>query len=119
MLACGGLLAWQGWVADAEPGVWAAVAATVVCWLSATIALVVSSLLAGTPQAFHGLLASILLRTMVPLAVAVFLQEKVPYLANAGVFGKIVVAYLVALTVESLLATWMVRPNLGPVAKAL
>ena len=110
-------LAWWGNAQYGLPGIVAALVAVLVCGLSAGVALIISGLLTGTPQALNGLLGSIMLRTFVPFALAVFLHMQVPYLADAGVFGMTVVAYLVALVTETLLTLWLIGPTRS-IAKA-
>ena len=78
-----------------------------VCWICSTAALVVSGLMANTPLAVQGQLVSILLRTALPLMAAIFLEQQVPMLAAAGIFGMMVPAYLVSLVTETLLAVWL------------
>lgn len=101
-----------------QPGIVAAVVAASVCWLCATAALVVAGRVAGTPNALNGQLASIGLRTVIPLIVAIALDGQVPYLAAAGFFGMMVPAYLVSLVAETLLSVWHAGPARS-VAKAL
>jgi hypothetical protein len=111
-----GLVAW-GYSRHGQPGVIAAVVAVLVCWLSATIALVLAGLLAGTPLSLQGQLASVFPRTLVPILFAIFFEMAVPPLAQAGIFGMMVPAYLVALTTETLLSIWLTGSP-GTVAKA-
>jgi hypothetical protein len=110
-------LGWWGFANFGGAGIVAALVAVLVCGLPAAAALVVSGLLTGTPQALNGLLGSILLRTFIPFALAVVLHLQVPYLAEAGVFGMTVVAYLVALVTETLLTLWLIGPTRS-IAKA-
>ena len=99
-------------------GMKAAAVAVAVCWLCATAALVVTSLLSDTPLKLHGMLASIFLRTMLPAFLGIVLQSQVSWLAQANVFGMLMVAFLVALVAETLLAVWIAGPT-RPVVKAL
>jgi hypothetical protein len=98
-------------------GVWAAVIAVGVCWVASTAALILSASLAGTAQALQGQLGSILLRTVLPLVSAIVLEKQVPWLAEAGIFGMMVPAYLVSLAAETLLSLWFAGPARS-VAKA-
>lgn len=100
------LAAW-GSSSHGQAGIWTAVIAVLVCWICSTAALIVSGLVANTPLAVQGQLASILLRTALPLMAAIFLEQQVPMLAAAGIFGMMVPAYLVSLVTETLLAVWL------------
>ena len=112
----GALVAW-GSSAHGTAGIWAAVIAVLVCWVCSTAALIVSGLVANTPLAIQGQLASIMLRTVLPLMAAIFLEQQVPMLAAAGIFGMMVPAYLVSLVTETALAVWLAG-GIRSVAKA-
>ncbi len=111
-------LGFWGHATHGEAGIAAAVLAVLVCWFSATAALVVAGRSAGTPNALNAQLASIGLRTVVPLVVAIGVEGQVPYIAQAGLFGMMVPAYLVSLVAETLLSIWHAGPTRS-VAKAL
>lgn len=110
------LAAW-GFSRHGQAGLWAAVVAALICWLSATAALILTALFVGTTQAFQSQLGGIMLRTMVPFALGLFIQQQSSYLAGAGFFGLLVLAYLVALATETLLCVWLIGPARS-VAKA-
>lgn len=103
------LAAW-GNASHGLPGVYAAGFATLVCWACSTAALLVAGRAAGTPGALNAQLASIGLRTVIPLVVAITVEGQVPYLAKAGLFGMMVPAYLVSLVAETLLSIWHAGP---------
>lgn len=107
LITLAALTAW-GSSSHGQAGIWAAVIATLVCWVCSTAALIVSGLVTNTPMALQGQLASIMLRTALPLMAAIFLEQQVPMLAAAGIFGMMVPAYLVSLVTETLLAVWLV-----------
>ncbi|MEX1097866.1 MAG: hypothetical protein WED34_17610 [Planctomycetales bacterium] len=90
-------------------GLLAAGIAAGVCLLSSMAALLVTNRFAGTPSAISGALGSILLRTIVPLGVTLFLVDASPVLAEAGLFGLTVVFYLLTLAGETLLAVRIVN----------
>ena len=93
-------------------GIAGATGATVaagVCYASAALALTVTAL-GSTPQnPVAGLLLGMAIRTGVPLAAAIFLSRREGMFAEGGVFGWIVLAYLVMLAVETLLAVRLDR----------
>ena len=89
-------------------GVEAAVVAAVVCWLSGGLAL--ASLMWWRRQnlPIQGALSAIGVRTFIPLGAGVFLSSRGGALAEAGVFGLIVVFYLVTLVVDTLISVKIV-----------
>jgi hypothetical protein len=105
----------HGW-----PGICAGAIAVGIVWTSAAGALAINVLLAGTPQAVNGQMGGILLKTMLPLAMGMLLQQNIPWLREANVFGMMVPAYLVSLVVVTILLVRLVgfvQP--GVKAKAL
>lgn len=116
LLTLAALAAW-GYSNHGLPGVWSALVAVVICWLSATAALVLAVMFAGSTQVLQAQLGGILLRTVVPLMLAIVLEQQVPFLSEAGLFGMMVPAYLVALATETLLSLWLIGPARS-VAKA-
>jgi hypothetical protein len=85
-------------------GAWAVGVALGVCWATGTAALAIIRLTRAAGRATHGLLLSMLVRMAVPMIVGAALDQRGGPLAAAGVFGWIVVYYLVMLAVESLLS---------------
>jgi hypothetical protein len=71
----------------------------------------------GTPNAVTATMGGILLQTMLPLGIGLFLNEQVPALAAAGVFGLMMPAFLVALATKTSLVLWLLAPY-RTVAKA-
>jgi hypothetical protein len=94
-------------------GVVATVLAAVVCWISAAAALVITVQTTGGPQAVTGLFLAIGMRTFPPLMVGVAGTIVGGRLADAGLFGLIVIFYLLALVVETCVAVKLVsaRPR--------
>ena len=88
----------DGWV-----GVIAAAVAAWVCWTAASLALTLVILLRGPRHGVAGVLGSMIIRMALPLAAGVFLSSQGGQLAEAGVFGMIVIFYLFTLVVE----TWL------------
>jgi hypothetical protein len=84
-------------------GIEAAAVAASVCWLSATMALVVTGWPRDPSQAVVGTLVAIPLRLVLPLAVGALLDLRGGSMAAAGVFGLVVVFYLVTLAAETTL----------------
>jgi hypothetical protein len=87
----------------------AAAIAAGVCGLGSTLALVLTALCRGPNGALYSLLFGMLFRMGLPLGVGVWLTKTSPDLADAGVFGAILVTYLVTLAVETVLVLPLVR----------
>lgn len=103
-----------GWVAFGRyglPGLISSIAAAVVCGLAGVAALAVTARFKNTPNAVSGLFLSIMLRTFVPLLAALILSSSSSLFAKGGVFGQIVVFYLLMLPVETYVAVRMVNSN--------
>ena len=90
-------------------GVLAAGVSGLVCWLASSAALFVTTYTAGAPHALHGTLFSIILRTAVPFLVSLILIQMSKPLADAGLFGMVLVNYLVVLAVETVLAVRVIQ----------
>jgi hypothetical protein len=93
-------------------GLQAAGVAAFTCWFSATAALLLAGSLRHTGHSVSGILGGTLLRTMIPLAVAAVTQATGSPLAEAGLFGYLVLFFLLTLTIETLLLVWLLRPDL-------
>lgn len=94
-------------------GVAAAVVAAITCWLSATGALAVTSLLAGTPNAVSGILAGTLFRLGGPLLVTAVNGAAGTPVYRAGLFGYMVVFFIYTLVVETLLLVALIHGRIG------
>ena len=106
-----GVVGYFGSLSSGSLGWAAAATAGLVCFVSAATAFSVTVFSSGTPKALSGLLLSVLLRTAVPFLAAVVLVNTFPGLASAGLFGMLVITYLVALTVETWLAVRVVQSD--------
>jgi hypothetical protein len=104
MLATFGATAWFAGSRHGVPGVAAAAIASGVCWLSAAVAFVLLERSRRSGKVLNGVLLGMIIRLGLPLVVGTVLNSQQGALADAGVFGLMVVCYLVALIVETLLS---------------
>jgi len=114
LLPVAAAIAWFSYGPSGLTGVAAAAIAAGVCWLSACLALVSVFVGQRLDAGIQGILAGVLFRMGLPLAVAMALKQNSPSLAGAGIFWMILGLYLVALVVETLLSLRFVPPNLRP-----
>ncbi|MCH7686570.1 MAG: hypothetical protein IH899_07815 [Planctomycetes bacterium] len=98
------IVGWVTYLRYGMPGVAASAVAAFVCGSAAIMALVFTIVTRNTPNAVAGLFFSIFLRTCVPLLAALILSNSGGPLSAGGVFGQIVVFYLLLLPVETVLA---------------
>ncbi|MCH2115615.1 MAG: hypothetical protein MK171_11975 [Pirellulales bacterium] len=89
-------------------GVFAALCAFAVCWISGTLALAITLHTTGGTQAVSGMFLSIAVRTGLPLAVGVAANLVGGPLTEAGLFGLILIHYLVGLFSETCIAVKLV-----------
>ncbi len=101
------LVAWYGHARHGQLGVVAAVVAAGVCLFAGGLALAVTHVFSSIGQAMNGLLLSMLIRSGVPLLAGLGLSQSGP-LAGSGVFGMMVINYLVMLMVETVSAVKLV-----------
>lgn len=94
---------WHGYLRQQAAGLEAALAAAATCWVSATIALVISGWLAGSPNAVSGILGGTLIRLAGPLLVTAANGAAHTPIFHAGLFGYMVVFFLYTLAVETVL----------------
>jgi hypothetical protein len=87
----------------------AAAVAALTCGFSAMAALVLAGVLAGTRWGVHGILAASFVRFSLPLAVVVASVAVQGPLARGGLAGYMVVYFLFALVVETLLLVGVLR----------
>jgi hypothetical protein len=92
--------------------------AALTCWVSATVALVLSARLAGTRWAVPGIMAAGLVRFSLPLVVVAASALVQGPLSRAGLFGYMVGFFLLALIVETLLLVAMIRTTEAAAAVA-
>lgn len=100
-------------------GTWGVVAASVaglICWASCSLALACVALLQRT-QPIAGILGSMIFRMGVPLVFGIALQQGHDQLAAAGIFGTVLLYYLLSLVVETLLSLRLI-PSTLQVSKA-
>jgi hypothetical protein len=89
-------------------GIAAALIAGFVNWIGAMGAMSLIAVLRGGPWVIHGLLAGMLVRTGLPLFAGLLLTHLAGPLAGAGVFGMILVCYLVGLAAETLISVRLI-----------
>lgn len=90
-------------------GVLAALVAAGVCWFGAMAALVVAGGAGRDGRAVQAHLKGMFFRLGLPLAAGLALQKAGGVLAEGGVFGQIVVFYLITLTAETLLSLRLIK----------
>jgi hypothetical protein len=85
-------------------GILAASIAAGLCWFGSIAALVVAGNYSRSNRAVQGHLLGMFSRLGLPLIVGIIFQEQGGWLADAGVFGLIVVFYLITLVAETSLS---------------
>ena len=91
---------------------WAAVVvAALTCGLSGVAALALAGILSGTRWGVHGILAAGFIRFFLPLLVVVASSAVQGPLSRAGLFGYMVIFFLIALVVETLLLVGVLRSS--------
>ena len=100
-----------GFTTHGYVGLLAAVIAMLVCCLPAIAAIVVTAFTAATPNALSGTLFGMFLRTAIPFFVSILLVQAFKPLADAGLFGMVLISYLVVLAAETVLAVRVVQAN--------
>ena len=98
-------------------GIVASAVAGGVCGIAALMSLLLMCLLRGSPYLLHAFLLGMLFRMGLPLAVGVALSRSGSPLADAGIFGMMVVYYLLGLFVETLLSVRLVASSARRIAK--
>ena len=110
------VFAWFAYGEHGLVGVVAACVAAALCGGAGVVALLMVGATAGTPGAVQGLLLGMLLRTGVPLGAGFLLMQVGGALADAGVFGLVLIYYLLTLVVETFLSTRLVHASRSKVA---
>lgn len=105
------LLGYFGFQEHGGDGLNAALLAGAICFGSASAALVVTAMTAGSPNALAGSFLGIFLRTALPFFVSILLVQASKPLADAGLFGMVLISYLVVLAVETVLAVRIVQAH--------
>jgi len=90
-------------------GILAATLAAGICWIATEISLLLVIMTRDPQKKLHSLLAGIFFRTGIPLVLGMFLHRAGGPLAEAGLFGMILVYYLLTLAVETMLAVKIVH----------
>jgi hypothetical protein len=103
-----GLVAREGLPTYGRPGVVATCLAALVCWFASVASLLATSIFRGPQMALFSMLFGMLFRMGLPLMVGLAVNGSVPQLAAVGVFGQIVVFYLITLVTERMLALSLV-----------
>jgi hypothetical protein len=98
-------------------GLGASAVAGGVCWMAALMSLLLMCVLRGSPYLLHAFLLGMLFRMGLPLAVGVALSRSGSPLADAGIFGMMVVYYLLGLFVETLLSVRLVPSSARRIEK--
>lgn len=102
---------WFAYVRQGSAGVVAVAVADATCWLAAMAALVLAGSLRNTPHAVGGILGGTLVRMLAPLAVGLGCRLAAPELFRVGLLGWMVIFFLLALAVETLLLVGVVRSS--------
>ena len=105
-----------GFVQSGAMGIAAAAVAALVCWVGASAALLLVGLFRAPEQALVGLLLGMFFRMGLPLGAALLLSLQGGALVEAGVMYMLILNYLLALVLETLLSLRLVRPA-GKVSK--
>lgn len=110
LAALGGVGGWS-WSREGMTGLAASCLAAGVCWAASLAAIFITARTCNTPKALAGVLGGILVRTGVPMAAAVAASNLSQPLAEAGVFGKFVIFFLISLAVETWRAVAIVNAS--------
>ena len=90
-------------------GVLAASTAAGICWFGSTLALLIAGYTSRSNQAVQGYLLGMFFRFGLPIGAGMLLQSAGGALAESGVFGLIVVFYLVTLVTETILSLGFIK----------
>jgi hypothetical protein len=101
------IVGYSAFVSYGAAGVVAAAIAIGVCWISATLALILTGWTRNSPLALAGMLVANAVRFGVPLLAGVTLHYGHASLAEVGVFGWFVFAYLLFLFVQTTLSVFV------------
>ncbi len=102
------VLAIYGYMQYEFAGLLAAISAGLVCLLGSEIALLLTIWSYGSDQKIQSVLLGIFFRTGIPLVFGMLTYMTGGPLAEAGLFGMILVYYLLTLAVETILAVHLV-----------
>ena len=79
------------------------------CVSMGIVSLIVVGLTNGTPNALPGLFLGIFLRTIVPMLLSLLVVNFSPPLANAGLMGMVLIAFLLVLLFETYFSVRIVK----------
>ena len=88
----------------------AAAVAAATCWFAWTLVLIATGLTTGPLRGFYAMLYGVLFGFAIPFGTGLVLSRRAPALAEAGVFGLVVVFYLVTLSAGAWLSVRLSRP---------
>jgi hypothetical protein len=80
-----------------------------ICWIGATLSLVVLHLMRVRGSPVAGVLLGMLIRMTIPLVMVVMATMQGSELAQAGLVGQLVVFYLITLAIETGLSVALVK----------
>jgi hypothetical protein len=112
------LMAWIGWEQSGFQGVLAAGVALLACWIPNALSLAVLSCVRNPQHSVSVMLVSMLLRMGFPLALALLLVQSKHWLVDVGVVPMVLVLYLMALFIETVLSLWIMGAICAPAVKA-
>lgn len=98
-------------------GLAAAGASLLVCLVPSCAALLLTGLTAGTSNAINGIFLGVFLRTAVPFLLTILLTQAISPLADAGLFGMVLINFLVMLTIETVLVVRIVQAHAPTVCR--
>ena len=105
------LFAYFGHSRHGQIGIIAAAVAAAICLVAGWLAIAATQVSLKLGQGLNGLLFSMLIRTGLPLIAGLILTNTNKPLADAGVFGMILLNYLLMLAIETTAAVQIVREN--------
>jgi hypothetical protein len=103
-----GLAARESLPAYGRAGLVATCLAAFICWFASVASLLCTSVFRGPQVALFSMLFGMLFRMGLPLMVGMMVNSSIPQLAAVGVFGQIVVFYLISLVLERMLSLSLV-----------
>ena len=103
------VVGYAAYIRFGRAGMIAAAIAIGVCWISATIAMAITGGTRNSPLELSGILVANGMRFGVPLLAAVTLHYGHASLAEVGIFGWFVIAYLWTLLVGTTLSVFLER----------
>ncbi len=83
------------------------------CWFSSLLGLVAFHCMRSAGNAMAGTMAAMLIRVSIPMAIGVFLTVRGGSLADDGVFGFVLLFYMLTLAADMLLMVGMVKSSAG------